>query len=111
VTLAPLVTIVAITFSASWHKIFNPNPRIGFLAHARLLASGPATADTAKLIFNDRLDAVVTGLLVVLVAMIVTEAVIEWTRILSGRKIPTVTETPFVPTSYAPGALAVEEAQ
>jgi carbon starvation protein len=111
VTLAPLVTIVAITFSASWHKIFNPDPRIGFLAHARLLASGPATANTAKLIFNDRLDAFVTGLLVVLVAMIVTEAAIEWIRVLSGRKVPRVTEAPFVPTRFADAVLATEEAR
>jgi carbon starvation protein len=109
VTLAPLVTIVAVTFSASWHKIFNPNPRIGFLAHARQLALGPQTADTAKLIFNDRLDAVVTGLLVVLVALIVTEAALEWIRVLSGRKAPVVTETPFVPTRYGDVAFAAEE--
>jgi carbon starvation protein len=112
VTLVPLVTIVAITFDASWHKIFNPNPRIGFLAHARQLAAGPATADTAKLIFNDRLDAFVTGLLVILVALIVTEAALEWMKILSGRKVPKLTEAPFVPTRYAPeGALAAEEAR
>ena len=34
VTLAPLVWLVAVTFTASWHKMFDPNPRIGFLSHA-----------------------------------------------------------------------------
>ena len=38
VTLAPLLWLVAVTFTASWHKIFDPNPRIGFLSHAALLA-------------------------------------------------------------------------
>jgi carbon starvation protein len=109
VTLGPLITIVAITFSAAWHKIFNPNPSIGFLAHARMLAAGEQTANTAKLIFNDRLDAIVTGFLVVLVAVIVTEAAIEWMRVLSGRKVARTTETPFVPTRYA--QTLVEEAQ
>ena len=41
VTLVPLVWLVAVTFTASWHKIFDPNPRIGFLSHVSLLASNP----------------------------------------------------------------------
>src|SRR5215471_5037662 len=63
VTLVPLVWLVAVTFTASWHKIFDPNPRVGFLAQARLLAAGPATTATSRLIFNNRLDAAVTALL------------------------------------------------
>jgi hypothetical protein len=45
----------------------------------------------------------------VLVAVIVTEAAIEWMRVLSGRKVARTTETPFVPTRYA--QTLVEEAQ
>ncbi len=29
VTLAPLAWLVAVTFTASWHKMFDPNPRVG----------------------------------------------------------------------------------
>ena len=62
VTLLPLVWLVAVTFTAAWHKIFNPNPRIGFLAHAQQLANAAVQAPgTSRLIFNDRLDAVVTA--------------------------------------------------
>src|ERR1700739_2816391 len=60
VTLLPLTWLVAVTFSASWQKIFDPNPRIGFLAQARALASAPATGATGRLILNNRLDAAVT---------------------------------------------------
>ena len=49
VTLVPLIWLVAITFTASWHKIFDPNPRIGFLSHAAQLASSPGA--NVRLIF------------------------------------------------------------
>jgi carbon starvation protein len=101
VTLIPLTWLVAVTFTASWQKILNPNPRIGFLAHARELAVAPVrTAETARLIFNDRLDAVVTAVLVVLVVLIVLESALEWLRVLSGRKVARVHEAPFVPTRF-----------
>ncbi len=98
VTLIPLCWLVAVTFTASYHKVVNSNPRIGFLAHARQLAS--AAAD-ARLIFNDRLDAAVAGVLVVLVAVVVIESALEWARVLSGRKAAEVREAPFVMTRLA----------
>jgi len=99
VTLVPLVWLVAVTFTASWHKVFDPNPRIGFLSHAAQLASGPVV--NARLIFNDRLDTVVTGTLIVMVALILIESSMEWMRVLSGRKQARVKESPFVATQFA----------
>ncbi len=99
VALVPLVWLVAVTFTASWHKIFDPNPRIGFLSHAAQLASGPSA--NVRLIFNDRLDAVVTGTLIVMVALILMESAVEWIRVLSGRKQARVKESPFVATQFA----------
>ena len=103
VTLVPLTWLVAVTFSASYYKVFDPNPRIGFLAHARLLASGAnaAASATARLIFNDRLDALVTGILIVLIAAILLESATEWIRVLAGRKQPVLRESPFVATRFA----------
>jgi carbon starvation protein len=98
VTLIPLCWLVAVTFTASYHKVLNPNPRIGFLAHARQLASAGADA---RLIFNDRLDAAVAGVLVVLVAVVLMESALEWARVLSGRKVAEVKESPFVMTQLA----------
>jgi len=101
VTLGPLVWLVAVTFTASYHKVFDPNPRIGFLAHAQQLATGPATSTTGRLVFNDRLDAMVTGVMAVLIAVIVIESAREWLRVLSGRKAASVREAPFVSTRFA----------
>ena len=102
VTLVPLSWLVAVTFTASWQKMFNPNPRIGFLAHARQLASS-ATASHAvsRLIFNDRLDAAVTGVLVCMVALVLMESVFLWISVLSGRMPARVREAPFVATRFA----------
>jgi carbon starvation protein len=101
VTLGPLCWLVAVTFSASWHKVFNPNPLIGLLAHARVLAAGPSIEGLQRRIFNDQLDAVVCGLLVALVSVIVIESAMVWVSVISGRKQPATQEAPFVPTRYA----------
>jgi carbon starvation protein len=98
VTIVPLTWLVTVTFTASYHKIFNPNPRIGFLAHAQQLA---AAGGNAKLIFNDRLDAAVAGTLVFFVSLVLIESVLEWVRVLSGKKEARVKEAPFVPTRFA----------
>jgi len=100
VTLTPLAWLLSVTFTASYHKVFDPNPRIGFLSHARQLAE-TAAPGSARLIFNDRLDAIVTGILTVLITVIVLEAAREWIRVLSGRKAARVSEAPFVPTRFA----------
>jgi carbon starvation protein len=95
VTLAPLAWLVTVTFTASWHKVFDPNPRIGFLEQARQLA---AAGGNPRLIFNNRLDAIVTGALMVMVTLILLESARQWLGMLSGRKEARMKESPFVPT-------------
>ncbi|MBZ5721589.1 MAG: carbon starvation protein A [Acidobacteriia bacterium] len=102
VTLAPLAWLVVVTFTASWHKIFDDNPRIGFLAHARQLAALPTPVpDMARLVFNDRLDALVTGVLICMVGLILLESARAWMGVLSGRKQASVREAPFVASRFA----------
>jgi len=98
VTLAPLAWLVVVTFTASWHKIFDSDPRIGFLAQARQLV---AASGSSRLIFNNRLDAVVTGVLIVMVALILLESARQWLGILRGSRQARVSESPFVATSLA----------
>lgn len=103
VTLGPLVWLVVVTFTASWHKVFDLNPRVGFLAQAKVLAAGPVSSGTARLIFNNRLDAVVTGVLVLMVSLVVLESARGWIGILTGKREGRVKETPFVMTQLASG--------
>ncbi|MGA9257817.1 MAG: carbon starvation CstA family protein [Candidatus Sulfotelmatobacter sp.] len=98
VTLVPLAWLVAVTFTASWHKVFDANPRVGFLAQARVLATGPMTSETTRVIFNNRLDAAVTGVLVVMVTLVLVESARQWMGILSGTREAPVKESPFVRT-------------
>ncbi|HKW17220.1 MAG TPA: carbon starvation CstA family protein [Terriglobales bacterium] len=97
VTVVPLAWLVVVTFTASWHKVFDSDPRIGFLSQARRLAAAGANR---RLVFNNRLDAAVTGVLVVMVALILLESVRDWYAILSRRKQAIVTEGPMVLTKF-----------
>jgi carbon starvation protein len=101
VTLVPLAWLVAVTFTASWHKVFDANPRVGFLAQAHVLAGAPQTAATTKLIFNNRLDAAVTAILVVMVTLVLMESLRQWIGVLTGKREAAVKESPFVMTRLA----------
>jgi carbon starvation protein len=101
ITCVPLVWLVTVTFSAAWQKIFSPIPAIGFLAQAsrlegQLVAGAANAATTQVLIFNARLDAVVCGLLLVLVAAILVDSLRVWTGILRGTREARISEAPFV---------------
>ena len=98
VTLVPLAWLVLVTFTASWQKMFDANPRIGFLAHARQLV---VNGGNARLIFNDRLDAAVTGVLIAMVVLILLVSAAEWIRVLTGQRPATVKEAPFVASRFA----------
>ena len=112
VTLVPLTWLVAVTFTASWHKMFDPNPRIGFLAHARQLAASAAPShEVSRLIFNDRLDAAVTGVLVCMVTLILLESVLVWMSVLSGRMQARVKESPFVHDAVCGGGTGMSESE
>jgi carbon starvation protein len=89
----PLAWLLSVTMTAGWQKIWHPHPRIGFLAQAQDLAAKLASgaippekiAETQVVIWNARLDAAVTGLFMVLVAVIVLDAARVWWRTLRPR--------------------------
>ncbi|MGE5488884.1 MAG: carbon starvation CstA family protein [bacterium] len=110
ITLIPLVWLVIVTYTAAWQKIFSDVPRIGFLARAAelqaLIDSGTLSAaqlaETRTLIFNERLDAVVCGIFLVLVTTILVDSIRVWTGILRGTRPATTTEEPFTLTQLSP---------
>jgi carbon starvation protein len=102
ITCVPLVWLVSATFTAAWQKIFSSVPAIGFLAQADILRAaleaGRAAnrAATQTLLFNARLDAVLCGLLMFLVAVVLLDSLRVWAGILSGSREARVREAPFV---------------
>jgi carbon starvation protein len=95
-TAAPLAWLLTVTMTAGWQKIFDGDPRIGFWTQADLLAaqlfSGAVAAEnvlrTRALIFNNRLDAVVTAVFMALVTIVVADAARAWWRALASRRAP-----------------------
>jgi carbon starvation protein len=106
-TLMPLAWLVAVTMTAGYQKIFSPEPRLGFLSHARLFSdalaegrvpAGAASADAARqIIFNDRLDAAVAAFFMLAVIVVLAASAREWWSVLSGRKKAISTEIPYEP--------------
>ena len=104
-TIIPMIWLVIVTTSASLIKIFGADPRVGFLSHARWVgervAAGelpPGVSDAfgaSRLIFNDRLNAVVAGFFLLSVIVILVDSIREWHAVLSGRKPMTSTEVPY----------------
>ncbi|MGH7702527.1 MAG: carbon starvation CstA family protein [Gemmatimonadales bacterium] len=106
VTLLPLCWLLVVTLSAGSLKIFAAEPRLGFLAHAAQTAEQVAggsldPAKGARLIFNDRLDAVVAGVFMLVTVLVVASSAREWFLVLWKRKPVVARETPFVETAWA----------
>jgi carbon starvation protein len=105
VTLLPLAWVLIVTLTAGWQKVFAADPRLGFLAHAALTAQQVADgvldpALGARLIFNDRLDAVVSITFMLVTVLVVAASAREWLLVLTRRKPARARETPFVETAY-----------
>jgi carbon starvation protein len=117
ITFLPLVWLLTVTMTAGHAKIFDRDPRIGFLAQVKALkekvpaleqavaaatASGnqEALKEATKALrtnlvvqFNNRLDAVVTAVFVALVAAVALLSFREWILLLARRKLAVLRES------------------
>ena len=82
VTVVPATWLVACTVTAGLEKVFNPNPAVGFIAHAwrlssaiaagQVLAPAHSLGEMSRLVFNDYVDATLAaGFAAVVVAMVI----------------------------------------
>jgi len=104
VTILPTIWLLLCTLTAGWQKIFDANPRVGFLAHAQkysaalsegtLLAPAKSVAQMQQIIFNDYLDA---GLAAFFVIVVVSVFVFGLRTIVKARADhkPSTQESPF----------------
>jgi carbon starvation protein len=95
VTFVPLAWLSAATLTAGWQKVFSPDPRLGFLAHAASLATA-TDPNASRMIFNDRLDAAIALFFMAVVALVIVASLREWIQVANGKKAPQVNEAPFV---------------
>ena len=105
VTLAPLAWVLAVTLTAGWQKVFAADPRLGFLAQAasyaeQVTAGSLDAARGARLIFNDRLDAMVALAFMAVTVLVVAASAREWVLVLTRRRPAAAKESPFVETAY-----------
>ncbi|EON14004.1 MULTISPECIES: carbon starvation CstA family protein [Pandoraea] len=106
VTILPTLWLLACTLTAGWQKMFDPDPKVGFLAHAgkyqaaladgKLLAPAKSVAQMQQIVFNDYVDATLAG---VFMFVVVAVAVFGLRTIMVARQAnkPTARETPFEP--------------
>lgn len=104
VTAAPMAWLVISTFTAAIMRIFDGDARIGFLAAAdaaeKKIAAGGLTgkvlSDAEATVFNNRFDAAIGLVLIIVVALVVIESLRQWTLLLTGRKEGHLSEEPHV---------------
>ncbi|MGE0581858.1 MAG: carbon starvation CstA family protein [Steroidobacteraceae bacterium] len=105
VTLAPLAWLAIVTTTAAVQKIVSDDPRIGFFAAARDLAAKLAAgalpperaAVAPQLVFNQQLDAWITGFFLIVVWVVIADMLRVCWRAVNGRPVLPSSEAAYVP--------------
>ena len=107
VTIVPTVWLLVCTLTAGWQKVFHPDPKIGFVAHAQkfqaahdqglVLAPAKSVFEMQRIIFNDYLDAALAGFFIVVVLAVLFYG-IRTVMQANASGTPSAKETPYVAT-------------
>src|SRR5215218_9078656 len=110
VTGIPLAWDAAVTLTASWQKIFSPDPAIGFFAQRAaaqqsiqagelndtMAALGAASVEDARqILVNTTVDGVLSILFALMIMIVIVDASRVWLGIVTGGKEPEMTEAPW----------------
>lgn len=104
VTIVPTIWLLVCTITAGWQKIFDADPRVGFLAHAEkygnavkdgvLLAPAKSMEQMHRIILNDYINAALAGLFLLVVSSILVFGIRTILKARAENKV-TVAESPY----------------
>jgi carbon starvation protein len=92
VTALPLAWDAAVTLTASWQKIFSPDPAIGFFAQR---AAAESLADARQILVNTTVDGILSILFAVMIIIVIADASRIWFGLIFGSKQPELSEAPY----------------
>jgi carbon starvation protein len=105
VTALPLAWDAAVTLTASWQKIFSPDPLLGFFAqrsaaieaarNGELYGNAENAADVQQIITNSTVDGILSILFAAMIIIVILDAARVWFGIIRGAKEPTTAEAPW----------------
>jgi carbon starvation protein len=105
VTALPLAWDAAVTLSASWYKIFSPDPLIGFFAQRsaaieaannnELYGNATNQADVQQIITNSTVDGILSIVFALAIIIVILDAARVWFGLIRGTKEPELSEAPW----------------
>ncbi len=105
VTALPLAWDAAVTLTASWQKIFSPDPLLGFFAqrsaaieaarNGELYGNAENQADVQQIITNSTVDGILSILFATMIIIVILDAARVWFGLIRGTKEPEMSEAPW----------------
>ncbi|WP_043625038.1 carbon starvation CstA family protein [Nonomuraea candida] len=116
VTGVPLAWDVAVTLTASYQKVFSPDPTLGFFAQrdryqaaldqGQLLAPAKSADAMRQIVINSTVDGILAALFAILIIVVILDAARVWIKAIRSREPLPDTEAPFVESKlHAPAGL------
>jgi carbon starvation protein len=107
ITVVPLTWLTVVTMSAGWSKLFSTDPKHGFLAAAdkyqeaidqgQVIGAAKSIAEMKQIVLNNQIDAVLTGIFMLVIAIVLIDAGRVCYQVLIQKKAMPLHETPYIP--------------